>query len=155
VSLARLIAHRVRSIRIKRYIVLVFGHDRLSAVGRGRSHCLVVILPVVVFLPVVFSHSLTRDRVERARERRQDPVEHGGRADQVALIYDSPVTSTKKSFTYKELLDEVSRFAAILVDEYDLKCGDRAVIYMPMIPEAVITMLACARTGEIHSIMVF
>jgi hypothetical protein len=54
-------------------VKLVFGHDRLSAVGRARSHCL-VILPVVVFLPVVFSHSLTRDRVERARERRQDPV---------------------------------------------------------------------------------
>jgi hypothetical protein len=72
---------------------VVFGHNRLSAVGRGRSHCL-VILPVVVFLPVVFSHSLTRDRVERARERRQDPVEHGGHADQVALIYDSPVTSS-------------------------------------------------------------
>jgi propionyl-CoA synthetase len=80
-------------------------------------------------------------------------VEHGGRADQVALIYDSPVTSTKKSFTYKELLDEVSRFAAILVDEYDLKCGDRAVIYMPMIPEAVIAMLACARIGVIHSVV--
>jgi len=76
-----------------------------------------------------------------------------GRADQLALVYDSPVTNTKRSYTYKELLDEVSLFAGVLVDEYGVEKGDRIVVYMPMIPEAVIAMLACARIGAVHSVV--
>ncbi len=75
-----------------------------------------------------------------------------GRGDQAALIHDSPVTGQKKTFTYSELLDEVSLFAAVLSD-FGLARGDRAIIYMPMIPEAVIAMLACARLGAIHSVV--
>ena len=75
-----------------------------------------------------------------------------GRADQLALIYDSPVTDTKATFTYAQLLDEVSRFAGVLAGLGVVK-GDRVVIYMPMIPEAVFAMLACARIGAIHSVV--
>eukprot|EP00984_Skeletonema_dohrnii_P022953 scaffold12062_cov98-Skeletonema_dohrnii-CCMP3373.AAC.6 len=75
-----------------------------------------------------------------------------GRGNQKALIYDSPVTNTQKHYTYSELLDEVSQFAAALAD-LDVKVGDRVVIYMPMIPEAAIAMLACARIGAIHSVV--
>ena len=75
-----------------------------------------------------------------------------GRAAQIALIYDSPVTNTVKKFTYAELLDEVSRFAGVLVVN-GISKGDRVVIYMPMIPETVIAMLACARIGAIHSVV--
>ena len=75
-----------------------------------------------------------------------------GRGDQAALIYDSPVTDTVRSITYSELLDEVSRFARALSDKGVTK-GDRVVIYMPMIPEAAVAMLACARLGAIHSVV--
>lgn len=75
-----------------------------------------------------------------------------GRKDQVALIYDSPVTRTMRKFTYGELLDAVSRCAGGLL-ELGVRKGDRVVIYMPMIPEAVIGMLACARIGAIHSVV--
>lgn len=75
-----------------------------------------------------------------------------GRADQVALIYDSPVTGQKQQFTYAALLDKVSTFAGALARQGIVK-GDRVVIYMPMIPEAVIAMLACARLGAIHSVV--
>jgi len=75
-----------------------------------------------------------------------------GRADQTALIYDSPVTNTKQKFTYAELLKRVSKFAGALED-LGVKKGDRVVIYMPMVPEAVIGMLACARIGAIHSVV--
>lgn len=75
-----------------------------------------------------------------------------GRADQLALIYDSPVTGTKKTFTYDELLSQVEALAAILVNKGVSK-GDRVIIYMPMVPEAVIAMLACARVGCIHSVV--
>jgi propionyl-CoA synthetase len=75
-----------------------------------------------------------------------------GRAEQKALIYDSPVTGCLRSFTYSELLDQVSRFAGVL-QSHGLAKGDRAIIYMPMIPEAVIAMLACARIGVIHSVV--
>ena len=75
-----------------------------------------------------------------------------GRANQKALIYDSPVTNTQRHYTYAELLDEVSLFAAGLSDLGVTK-GDCVVIYMPMIPEAVIAMLACARIGAIHSVV--
>lgn len=75
-----------------------------------------------------------------------------GRADQTALIYDSAVTGTKQTFTYKELLDQVSRFAGVLAACGAGK-GDTVVIYMPMVPEAVVAMLACARIGAVHSVV--
>jgi propionyl-CoA synthetase len=75
-----------------------------------------------------------------------------GRADQAALIYDSPVTNTKKSFTYRELRDHVARLAGAIAVEGVGK-GDRVIIYMPMIPEAAMAMLACARLGAIHSVV--
>jgi propionyl-CoA synthetase len=75
-----------------------------------------------------------------------------GRGDQAALIYDSPVTDTVKTYTYAELLDEVATFAAVLAD-HGAGPGDRLIIYMPMIPEAAIAMLACARLGAIHSVV--
>ena len=76
----------------------------------------------------------------------------GGRADQAALIYDSPVTDTVKSFTYRELRDTVARFAGVLIANGVTK-GDRVLIYMPMIPETAIAMLGCARIGAIHSVV--
>ena len=78
-------------------------------------------------------------------------VEHG-RGNQSALIYDSPVTGKIKAFSYRELLDEVARFAGVLVRQ-GLQKGDRVILYMPMMPEAVIAMLACARVGVIHSVV--
>ncbi|MGB6003379.1 MAG: AMP-binding protein [Ornithinimicrobium sp.] len=75
-----------------------------------------------------------------------------GRADQTALIYDSPVTDTQRSYTYAELLDLVARFAGVLRD-LGVGKGDRVVIYLPMVPEAVISMLACARLGAVHSVV--
>ena len=75
-----------------------------------------------------------------------------GRADQMALIYDSPVTNSKKSFTYRELRDHVARLAGAIAAQGVGK-GDRVIIYMPMIPEAVMAMLACARLGAVHSVV--
>ncbi|MDN2579856.1 propionyl-CoA synthetase [Aquibium sp. ELW1220] len=75
-----------------------------------------------------------------------------GRADQPALVYDSPVTGSKKSFTYAELKIEVEALAAVLVDQGVAK-GDRVILYMPMVPEAVFAMLACARIGAVHSVV--
>ena len=75
-----------------------------------------------------------------------------GRGDQVAIIYDSPVTNTIKKITYKELLEKVSLFAGGL-QSLGLKKGDTTIIYMPMIPEAAIAMLACARLGAVHSVV--
>ncbi len=75
-----------------------------------------------------------------------------GFGDQAALIYDSPVTERKQRFTYRELRDEVARFAGALRGE-GVEKGDRVIIYMPMIPEAMIAMLACARIGAIHSVV--
>ena len=75
-----------------------------------------------------------------------------GRADQPALIYDSPMTGEKRIYTYAQLLDDVSAFAAVLRDR-GVRKGDRVILYMPMIPEAVIGMLACARLGAIHSVV--
>ena len=76
-----------------------------------------------------------------------------GRADQAALIYDSPVTgNTVKTFTFRELRDEVAKFAGVLVAKGVGK-GDRVLIYMPMVPEAAIAMLACARIGAVHSVV--
>ncbi|MBK8424827.1 MAG: propionyl-CoA synthetase [Lewinellaceae bacterium] len=75
-----------------------------------------------------------------------------GRADQVALIYDSPVTQTFQQFTYRELLDATARFAGAL-QQLGVGKGDRVIIYMPMIPQVVVGMLACARLGAIHSVV--
>ncbi|TWG88998.1 propionyl-CoA synthetase [Mesorhizobium sp. J18] len=75
-----------------------------------------------------------------------------GRADQTALIYDSPITGRKKSFTYAELKAEVVALAAVMQD-HGIGKGDRVIIYMPMVPEAVFSMLACARIGAIHSVV--
>ncbi len=75
-----------------------------------------------------------------------------GRGDRIALIYDSPVTGTIRRFTYSELRDAVARFAGALAAQGVVK-GDRVVIYMPMVPQAVIAMLACARLGAIHSVV--
>jgi propionyl-CoA synthetase len=75
-----------------------------------------------------------------------------GRGDQPALIYDSPVTATIKTFNYRELLNEVAHFAGVLVSQ-GVEKGDRVIIYMPMVPETVIAMLACARIGAIHSVV--
>ena len=75
-----------------------------------------------------------------------------GRGDQTALIYDSPVSKTVKRYTYRELLELVARFAGGLQQRGVTK-GDTVVIYMPMIPQAVIAMLACARIGAIHSVV--
>jgi propionyl-CoA synthetase len=75
-----------------------------------------------------------------------------GRGQQAALIYDSPVTNTKQTFTYGRLLSEVQLLGAMLRD-FGVKKGDRVILYMPMIPEAVFAMLACARIGAIHSVV--
>ncbi|WP_144856793.1 AMP-binding protein [Marihabitans asiaticum] len=75
-----------------------------------------------------------------------------GRGDQAAIYYDSPVTQTRRRITYSELLDQVSRLAGAL-RSLGVGVGDRVVIYMPMVPEAVIGMLACARLGAIHSVV--
>jgi propionyl-CoA synthetase len=75
-----------------------------------------------------------------------------GRGEQAALIYDSPVTGSQRTYTYAELLDETARFAGVLRG-LGVGKGDRVVIYLPMIPEAVIAMLACARLGAVHSVV--
>ncbi len=75
-----------------------------------------------------------------------------GRGEQTALIYDSPVTNTKQTFTYSELKVEVAKFASVLAKRGVVK-GDRVLIYMPMIPQAAVAMLACARLGAIHSVV--
>ncbi|HEX9032951.1 MAG TPA: propionyl-CoA synthetase [Streptosporangiaceae bacterium] len=75
-----------------------------------------------------------------------------GRGDQAALIYDSPVTGSGRTFSYSELLGEVAQFAGVLRGA-GVGRGDRVVIYLPMIPEAVIAMLACARIGAVHSVV--
>lgn len=76
----------------------------------------------------------------------------GGRAEQTALIYDSPVTGTTRQYTYRELREAVALFAGALVAQ-GVRQGDRVVVYMPMVPEAAIAMLACARIGAVHSVV--
>ena len=75
-----------------------------------------------------------------------------GRGDQVALIYDSPVTNTKSQFTFSELTDQVARLSGALLN-LGVGKGDRVIIYLPMIPEAAMAMLACARIGAVHSVV--
>ncbi len=77
---------------------------------------------------------------------------NSGRADQAALIYDSPLTDTERTYTYAELLDHTARFAGVLRG-LGIGKGDRVIIYLPMIPEAIIAMLACARLGAVHSVV--
>ncbi|MEC7237026.1 MAG: AMP-binding protein, partial [Pseudomonadota bacterium] len=75
-----------------------------------------------------------------------------GRGDQKAVIYDSPVTGNASSLTYAELQEATARFAGML-QGLGVKAGDRVIIYMPMIPEAVVAMLGCARLGAVHSVV--
>ncbi len=75
-----------------------------------------------------------------------------GHGDRTALVYDSPVTGSKRTYTYAELLAEVATFAGALASLGVAK-GDRVVIYLPMVPEAVVAMLACARLGAVHSVV--
>lgn len=75
-----------------------------------------------------------------------------GRGDQVAIIWDSPVTGNKLKITYRQLQDKVANFAGVLKGE-GVQKGDTVIIYMPMIPEAAVSMLACARLGAIHSVV--
>lgn len=76
----------------------------------------------------------------------------GGRGDQPALIYDSPVTETQRTYTYRELRSATACFAGVL-RQLGVRKGDCVVIYMPMVPEAAIAMLACARLGAVHSVV--
>jgi propionyl-CoA synthetase len=75
-----------------------------------------------------------------------------GRGDQTAILYDSPMTGAKRAITYAELHDEVSALGAVLQD-LGIAKGDRVILYMPMVPEAVFAMLACARIGAVHSVV--
>lgn len=75
-----------------------------------------------------------------------------GFGNQFAIVHDSPVTNTVRKITYKELLSEVAQFASVLAQR-GVQKGDRVVIYMPMIPEAIVAMLACARIGAMHSVV--
>ena len=75
-----------------------------------------------------------------------------GRGKQTALIYDSPVTNTVRSYTYSQLRDDVALLAGALVAE-GVERGDRVIIYMPAVPEAAMAMLACARIGAVHSVV--
>jgi propionyl-CoA synthetase len=75
-----------------------------------------------------------------------------GRAEQLALVYDSPLAGTARTFTYRELRDAVARFAGALRG-LGVEQGDRVIVYMPMVPEAVLAMLACARLGAVHSVV--
>ena len=75
-----------------------------------------------------------------------------GRGMQPAIIHDSPVTDSRRTITYAELQDLVSRFAGALV-QHGARKGDRVIIYMPMVPEALVAMLACARIGAVHSVV--
>jgi len=75
-----------------------------------------------------------------------------GRGDQAAIIYDSPVTNSQRTISYSELRDDVALFAGALVN-CGVEQGDRVIIYMPMIPEAVVAVLACARIGAVHSVV--
>src|ERR1700743_1348391 len=75
-----------------------------------------------------------------------------GRGEQLALVYDSPLTGQVRKFTYAQLLDLTARFAGALKG-LGVEKGDRVLIYMPVIPEAAVAMLACARIGAVHSVV--
>ena len=76
----------------------------------------------------------------------------GGRGNQLALIHDSPLANTIVTFTYAQMLEEVQTLAAVMAD-FGVAKGDRVILYMPMVPEAVVAMLACARIGAVHSVV--
>ena len=76
----------------------------------------------------------------------------GGRGDQPALFFDSPVTGTKRTISYRDLLEETATLGAVLQD-FGVEAGDRVLIYMPMIPKSLVAMLACARIGAVHSVV--
>ncbi len=76
-----------------------------------------------------------------------------GRANQTAIIYDSPVTNTKQKLTYADLQTKTETLGGILAKDFGVTKGDRVIIYMPMVPEAVVAMLACARIGAVHSVV--
>ncbi len=76
----------------------------------------------------------------------------GGRADQAAVIYDSPLADIRRTLSYRELRDETALFAGALADN-GIRKGDRVIIYMPMIPEAIVAVMACARIGAVHSVV--
>src|ERR1019366_1583804 len=76
----------------------------------------------------------------------------GGRANQLALIHDSPLAGSVTRLTYAEMLHEVKTLAAVMQD-FGVAKGDRVILYMPMVPEAMIAMLACARIGAVHSVV--
>ena len=76
----------------------------------------------------------------------------GGRADQAAIIYDSPMTGSQRTISYSELRDETALFAGVLAAN-GIGKGDRVIIYMPMVPEAVVAIMACARIGAVHSVV--
>src|SRR3954469_5935654 len=76
-----------------------------------------------------------------------------GRGEQAAIIYDSPVTGTKLTITYAALQTKTEILAGILEKDFGVAKGDRVIIYMPMVPEAVVGMLACARIGAVHSVV--
>jgi propionyl-CoA synthetase len=75
-----------------------------------------------------------------------------GRGDQAAIVYDSPVANTVKTITFRQLKDETARFAGALT-ALGVRAGDRVILYMPMVPEAVVAMLGCARIGAVHSVV--
>ena len=75
-----------------------------------------------------------------------------GRGDQAAIIYDSPLTGTQQTITYRELLEQTAAFAGALA-AHDVTRGDRVIVYMPMVPEAIVAVLACARIGAVHSVV--
>jgi propionyl-CoA synthetase len=76
----------------------------------------------------------------------------GGRGEQLAIIHDSPVTDTVRTLTFRELQDQVARFAGVLRAQ-GVGYGDRVIVYMPMVPEALVAMLGCARIGAVHSVV--
>lgn len=75
-----------------------------------------------------------------------------GRGDNLAVVYDSPVTNTVKKYTYREFRDYVAKFAGVLKN-MGVGKGDRVIVYMPMVPEALVSMFACARLGAVHSVV--
>ena len=116
--------------------------DRLDRASRRRSST-----PTPGLYGRWFAGGVMQHLLERARPPRRD-----GAATSPRSIYDSPVTGTKKTFTYGRMLSEVQTLAAVLND-FGVGKGDRVILYMPMIPEAVFAMLACARIGAIHSVV--
>jgi propionyl-CoA synthetase len=109
--------------------------------------------PKVIFEPKagVYGHWYT-DGLCNTCHNAVDRHVAAGRGKQAAFIYDSPVTATKRRITYAELLAEVTATARMILDS-GIKKGDRVIIYMPMMPEAIIAMLACARIGAVHSVV--